>query len=170
MKKTSRYLIALIIFFSCSTAPSEKIYQGKLQEIIVGDFSLHLDSVTKGVYNPRVIKDGEKELILTTKSATKFKGWAFVFSDPSTGMEVDRVEIPTEGPQSMKGGIYLNIVHSKNQIFLVNQSGEIGEYNQDGNQVRFNSEIKEFSNANKKELPLSLSGILDFSEPYIQLG
>jgi hypothetical protein len=170
MKKTYSFLLALIILFSCSKAPSGKIYQGKLEELIIGDFSLYLDSLTKGVYNPRVIKDGNEELILTTKSANKFKGWAFVFSDPSTGMEVDRVEIPTEGPQSMKGGIYLNIVHSKNQIFLINQSGEIGEYNQDGIQVRFISAIKEFSHNNKKELPLSLSEILDFRDPYIQLG
>lgn len=170
MNKTSRYLIALIIFFSCSTAPSEKIYQGKLEELIVGDFSLHLDSLTKGVYNPQVIKDGEKELILTTKSATKFKGWAFVFSDPSTGMEVDRVEIPTEGPQSMKGGIFTYVVHSKNQIFLINTSGEVGEYNKDGIQKRLISAIKDFASSNEKGIPIARSEISDFRAPIIQLG
>jgi hypothetical protein len=167
MKKTFTFLLVLIVLFSCSTAPSEKIYQGKLEELIVGDFSLHLDSLTKSVYNPRVIKDGKKELILTTKSAIKFKGWAFVFSDPKTGLEVDRVEIPTEGPQSMKGGIMLNIVQSKKQIFLVNQSGEIGEYNQDGIQVRFMSTIKDF--VNESGISISGSKISDFRTPFIQL-
>jgi hypothetical protein len=170
MKKTTYYLLALIILFSCSKSTLEKIYQGKLDELIVGDFSLHLDSITKGVYNPRVIKEGEKELILTTKSANKFKGWAFVFSDPSTGMEVDRVEIPTEGPQSMKGGIFINIVKSKNQIFLINQYGDIGEYDRNGLQVRIISAIKDFSKSNEIEIPIARSKISDFRSPFIQLG
>ena len=139
-----KILFGLLIlgFFSCGEKRDKDIYLGKLDEIIVGDFVFHLDSLTKSVYEIKVVKEGENEYLLTTKSALEFAGWAFVFTDPISGYEVKRIEIPYEGPESMKGGILGNIVLSKNLFFVMNREGVLGEYDQNGQQIRIISSIK----------------------------
>lgn len=49
-------LLFTLIIFSCIDKGAEEIYQGKLEELIVGGFSLEKDSLTKYIFNIRVIE------------------------------------------------------------------------------------------------------------------
>lgn len=164
-------LIAVLLFtFSCAEESSEKIYQGKLEELIVGEFSLKLDSLTKGVNNLKALKSGKQEYILITSSARKFKGWAFLFFSPTTGEEIERVEIPNEGPNSMKGGVFTHLVESPNRILAVNTTGEIGEYDKFGNKKLVYSVLKTYKDQ-VGFFPLSRSKSVAVLDKFkIQLG
>ncbi|MFN3999662.1 hypothetical protein [Algoriphagus sp.] len=139
-----------------------------MEELIVGEFTFHLDSLTKSVYEIKVVKDGNHELLLTKKSALKYKGWAFVFTDPVSGFEVNRIEIPYQGPESMKAGISGNVVISKYSVFVVNLMGEIAEYNQNGQQIRFFCNLKNYLDSNEiNKTRLSLNRKFEFIEDAI---
>ncbi|MGM0946579.1 MAG: hypothetical protein ACQEW9_15490 [Bacteroidota bacterium] len=124
MKKIS---LVLLIFglFSCETVSEKDIYLGKLEELIFGDFSIKKDSLTKSIHNIRVVKDEKNEFIVTTSSARQFKGWAFIFRSTENGGEVYRIEIPNEGPNSVKGGIWVNYLDSPEKLLVVSSVGEI---------------------------------------------
>jgi hypothetical protein len=91
----------VIIIFSCAEKDLEEIYQGKLEELIVGDFALQKDSVTKYISNIRVVENNTQEYISFNKPANIRKDLVFALISPITGKEVDRIEIPQEGPESM---------------------------------------------------------------------
>ncbi|TXE12137.1 hypothetical protein [Algoriphagus aquimarinus] len=172
MKKLFLRLIFIGLIFSCDEKGSEEIYQGKLQELIVGDFSLEKDSLTKYIFNIRVVEDNSQEYISFTKPANIRKEWVFALISTISGKEAGRIEIPTEGPESMRGGIHANIVVSENQVFQINHLGEIGEYNGEGKKIalyNFFSDYKAKLNGKGGEFPLNFE-ITQFNPSIIQLG
>ena len=149
---------ALLIFgfFSCKKDGDKDIYLGKLDELIVGDFSIKKDSMTKSIHSIRVVKEGKNEFIVTTSNARQFKGWAFIFRSSKTGEEVYRIEIPNEGPNAIKGGIYINYVDSPSRIFTANIKGEIAEYSESGTKINEFLSLK-FYGEQASSFPLSSS-------------
>ncbi|WP_057940399.1 hypothetical protein [Algoriphagus resistens] len=118
MKRILLPLLSIGLFFSCVEKRDEEIYQGKLEELLLEDFSLEKDSLTTGFFNLKAINDAGKEYLVYNRSARKVEGWGVVFLNPLTGKEEHVVEIPMEGPNSMKGGIMGVLVHDRNTIFL----------------------------------------------------
>lgn len=168
MKKIS---LVLLIFglFSCETVSEKDIYLGKLEELIIGDFSIKKDSLTKSIHNIRVVKDEKNEFIVTTSSARQFKGWAFIFRSTENGDEVYRIEIPNEGPNSMKGGIWVNYLDSPEKLLVVSSVGEIGEYNKNGIKYVINTALKSYKEENVY-FPISNSkGIANLFDSKFQL-
>jgi hypothetical protein len=170
MKKIS---VVLLIFglFSCETVSEKDIYLGKLDEIIIGDFSIKKDSLTKSIHNIRVVKDEKNEFIVTTASARQFKGWAFIFRSTETGEEVYRIEIPNEGPNSMKGGVRGSIVYDFNTLFLIGSLGDIERFDSMGNKInQIKSDIEiPFSLDNMVKLEFH-NGLSFYDSPFIQFG
>ncbi len=165
------WVCCFLLLISCSEKVSKNIYQGKLEELIVGDFSIEKDSLTQSIHNIRVVNDGENEFIVTTASARQFKGWAFVFRSTETGEEVNRIEIPTDGPESMKGGILMNFIGSDDRMYLVNQQGDIGEYNEKGKQIDIYPFLKLSAESKGEVYPLSRGNhLLNFYQNEFQLG
>lgn len=163
---------ALLIFgfFSCKKDGDKDIYLGKLDELIVGDFSIKKDSMTKSIHSIRVVKEGKNEFIVTTSNARQFKGWAFIFRSSKTGEEVYRIEIPNEGPNAIKGGIYINYVDSPSRIFTANIKGEIAEYSESGTKINEFLSLK-FYGEQASSFPLSSSeGVIYLNESKIQLS
>ncbi|MFC3415862.1 hypothetical protein [Algoriphagus hitonicola] len=138
--------LVLLVFglFSCETVSEKDIYLGKLEELIIEDFSIKKDSLTKSIHNIRVVKDEKNEFIVTTASALQFKGWSFIFRSTQTGEEVYRIEIPNEGPNSMKGGIWVNYLDSPEKLLIVSSVGEIGEYDKNGVKKVVNTTLKSY--------------------------
>ena len=172
MKNLSVLFLTLIIF-SCTEKDNNEIYQGKLEELLLEDFSLEKDSTTRYFNNIRVVGGSNGEHIVYTKAASKFEGLAIVFVSPITGKEVDRIEIPTEGPESMKGGNFVNIIPSKDLVILMNQIGEIGEYNAEAKQIALHKSYSDFR-GNAKFLNvvsiLPILKIIQFENHTLQLG
>ena len=170
MKKLFTFL-ALISVLACSEREPQEIYQGKLEELIVGDFPLIKDSLTGGFYSLRVVKEGDSEFILYTKSASKFKGWAFVFASTQTGKEVRRVEIPREGPNSMNGGFSALSLNSMDSLYLVNLKGDVGFYNSDGQRLQLiESEMNLPFSVNNMVRVEGRNGLSLVTESFVQFG
>jgi hypothetical protein len=164
-------LLALISVLACSEKEPQEIYQGKLEELIVGDFSLIKDSLTRGFYSLRVVKEGDSEFILYTKSASKFKGWAFVFASTQTGKEVRRVEIPKEGPNSMNGGFFALSLNSIDSLCLVNSKGDVGFYNSDGHRLQLiKSEMNLPFSVNNMVRVEGRNGLTVVTKSFVQFG
>lgn len=170
MKKL--YLLFLIVlFFSCAEKSNDEIYQGKLEELLLEDFGLEKDSLTRGFGNLKVVTNEGKEYLVYSRSARKFKGWGFVFLNSQTGKEDQVVEIPIEGPNSMKSGVSGMVVHDINTIFLVSSKGDIAIYDSLGNQTYYvDSEL---------DIPLTIDnwilieyrwGLANFDYPNLQFG
>lgn len=166
--------VFLVIFccllFSCGAEKEEEICQGKLEELIVGDFTFYKDSLTKTVDGITVVKDGGEEYVFTTTRALQFRGWAFVFSNLETGKELKRIEIPTEGPNSMKGGAYY-LPLSLGRILAINPHGWIGTY--DANGIKISELENELNQSTQFERMLRLEtrkGLMYFQFPYLQFG
>lgn len=125
-------VIFCCLLLSCGADKEEEIYQGKLEELIVGDFTFYKDSLTSIVSRVRTLEEGNREFLVTTTNARNTKGRAIVFSSPESGKEINRVEIPREGPESLKGGILIDHVVRQGEILVVSRFGEIGFYNMHG--------------------------------------
>lgn len=119
-----------------------------------------------------MIEGDSQEYISFTKPANIRKEWVFALISPISGKEADRIEIPTEGPESMRGGIHASIIVSENQVFQINHFGEIGEYNREGKKIalyNFFSDYKAKINGKGGEFPLNFE-VTQFRCPLIQLG
>lgn len=159
--KNLNLLCFILIIFSCTEKGYKEVYQGRLEELVVGDFAIEKDASTRYMFNIQVIKDATQEYISFAKEANIRKDLVFALSSPATGKEVDRIEIPTEGPDAMRGWMRSTIVASKNRVFQINHHGEIGEYNGEGKKTA----IYEFFN---EGTPTS-DQVIQFREPFIQL-
>lgn len=169
--KKAILVVFCCMLLSCGAEKTEEIYQGKLDELIVGEFTFYKDTLTKYVNGIKAVKEGGQEYILTTSRARQFKGWAFVFSNPVTGKEVKRVEIPNEGPNSMKGGISGSIVYDFKTLFLISSLGDVARFDSLGNKLyQIKSEIEiPFSLDNMVKLEFR-DGLSFFDSPFIQFG
>ena len=162
MKKIVLRLVLIGLVFSCAEKGSKEVYQGKLEELFVGDFSLEKDASTRYISNIQVIKDGTEELISFAKRANRKKDLVFALISSTTGKEVYQIVIPTEGPESMKGWVRSTIVASKNRVFQINHDGEIGEYNAEGKQTS----LYEFLN----EGTITSFQSIQYRKPFIQIN
>ncbi|MEB2781152.1 hypothetical protein U3A58_12180 [Algoriphagus sp. C2-6-M1] len=169
MKKL--YLLFLIILLlSCAEKNAEEIYQGKLQELLLEDFSLEKDSLTRLFIDLRVLTDSGKEYLVYPRSARSVKGTSFVFVNLQTSKEEHEIIIPSEGPDAMNGGGYYLPI-SLNEALAINRLGWTATYNSKGVKV---SELKTELNLSNKMETLVMAetrrGMMYYEHPYIQIG
>lgn len=162
-------LIAVLFFtFSCAEKSSDEIYQGKLEELIVGEFVLKKDSLTKGFNGLEVLSEGKKEFLVYQSYTKEFRSFNFFNMER---FEVEhQIQIPNEGPNAMKGGGYF-LTLGTNKVIAINSLGWVGVYNSNGTKV---SEIK-----SELALPRTIEkmvqietrkGLMYYNEPYLQIG
>lgn len=163
-------ILTLFFIFSCAEKNSPEIYQGRLEELIVGDFALIKDHDTKGFYSLKSIaKDGE-EWIVYLSGATKFNGRAINFADTKSGEKIDQIQIPSDGPNSLKGAWFSYIV-SPSKIIGISDLGEIGVYDSIGNKIsHVKSSLRESNNMMADAHVQPENGLMQFNLPYLQIG
>jgi len=164
-------LIAALLFaFSCAEKSSEKIYQGKLEELIVGNFSLKKDNQTSSFYLVNSIEKDGKEWIVYTSGATKFNGRAINFADTKSGEKIYQIQIASEGPNSLKGAWYTYIL-SPNKLIGLSDLGEIGVYDSIGNKTsHVKSNLRDSKNMMEDVHIQPINGLMQFNSPYLQIG
>lgn len=96
MKKLFQ-LILLIISFSCSK--EKPVIQGSLENFAKETFVIHRDEQTGYIGIQGVINQEGKPLI------SAYWNYKFSFFDPKTGQKSHEIEIPKEGPLSIRGGL-----------------------------------------------------------------
>jgi hypothetical protein len=99
-------LFAILLFtFSCAEKNSEEIYQGKLEELIVGDLILKKDSLTKGIEVKQAINHQNIDYIVSLADRER----TIQYYSVQSGEKVKEVKLPFDRPNSFKGYIGLLI-------------------------------------------------------------
>jgi len=93
-----------ITLFSCGEKASDEIYSGKLEELIVGTIVLEKDNETKYIYDLRTVP-GEEDWVILPTSLPGNKGTVLKFYNLNSGKKFQEILIPSEGPESLKGGM-----------------------------------------------------------------
>ena len=170
MKNLFLRLLFIGLIFSCSEKSNEEIYQGKLEELLLEDFSLEKDSLNKGFFNLRIVSDSGKEYLVYPRSARSVKGTSYIFLNLKTSEIEHEITIPSEGPDAMNGGGYYLPI-SPDKILAVNRKGWTATYNSKGSKY---SELKsEFSLPSEMETLIMAEtrrGMMYFQHPFIQIG
>jgi len=150
IKDSLLFLIITIYLISCNSTGKEKINQGKLNELIIGSFSLEKDLYTTYINDIKVLEEsGNTYLIFSTASNNIPKGIAFKFYDAITGKKVKEIDIPLEGPEALNPTPSFYHIESMNKIIAVSQFGKMAIYNPSG-QIEKNIE-GDFNYARSKE-------------------
>ncbi|MBB6324442.1 hypothetical protein FHS59_000057 [Algoriphagus iocasae] len=138
--------------------------------MLLEDFSLIKDNQTTGFSNLKSIeKDGE-EWIVYLSGATKFNGRAINFADTKSGEKIDQIQIPSDGPNSLKGAWFSYIV-SPSKIIGISDLGEIGVYDSIGNKIsHVKSSLRESNNMMADAHVQPENGLMQFKPPYLQIG
>ncbi len=161
-------LLFLILTFACSEEKAKEIYQGKLEELIVGNFELKKDSLTSDFNGFDVISIERKEFLVYQAINKAFR--SIYFFNMETMRIEHQIQIPNEGPDAMKGGGYFLPIEP-NKVIAINPLGWIAVYNSSGTKV---SEIKsELALPRAIETMVRLEvrkGLMYFNEPYLQIG
>jgi hypothetical protein len=126
MRKIYLYLLAFISLFSCAEKASDTIYQGKLEELIVGDLIIKKDSLTKGIEVKQAIYYQDIDIIVSLADRER----TIQYYSVQSGEKVKEVKLPLDGPNSFKGYIQLLIAGGMDSLTLVNSDGWFYDYYQ----------------------------------------
>jgi hypothetical protein len=124
MKKISLYLITVVFLFSCGEKGNEEIYQGKLEELIVGELILKKDSLTKGIEVKQAINHQNIDYVVSLADRER----TIQYYSVQTGEKVKEIKLPSDGPDSFKGYIGLLIAEGMDSLTLVNWNGWFYDY------------------------------------------
>nr|WP_139235952.1 hypothetical protein [Algoriphagus locisalis] len=92
-------LLLIGLFFSCGEKRHEGIYQGKLEELIVGEFVMTKDSTTSRIKIDQVLTIGNQEYLVSgDKQNIRF------YSSRSGKMDYD-YPLPLAGPYSFDDAV-----------------------------------------------------------------
>ncbi|PZX59194.1 hypothetical protein LV84_01220 [Algoriphagus ratkowskyi] len=163
-------LFLIIVIFSCAEKGTEKIYQGKLEELLLEDFSLEKDSLTRGFTNLRVLTDSDNEYLVYPRSARSVKGTSYIFLNLKTSEIEQEITIPSESPDAMSGGGYYLPI-SPDKILAVNRKGWTAAYDSKGSKLsELKSELNLSSTLESLVMAETKRGMMYFQHPYIQIG
>lgn len=169
MNKLSLILI-LLIASSCADKISEDIYQGQLEELLLEDFALKKDNQTKSFYSVKSIGNEGEEWLVYPSGAIKFNGRAINFVDTKSGEKIYQIQIPSDGPNSLKGA-WFSYIDSPNKIIGISDLGEIGVFDSIGNKVNHvKSSLRESNNMMADAHVQAENGLMQFNSPYLQIG
>ncbi|MBN3582612.1 DUF4221 family protein [Algoriphagus aestuarii] len=169
MNKLSQIPILLIVC-SCTDKISEDIYQGQLEELLLEDFALKKDNQTKSFYGVKSIEKDSEEWLVYPSGATKFNGRAINFADTKSGEKIFQIQIPSDGPNSLKGA-WFSYIDSPNKIIGISDLGEIGVFDSIGNKIsHVKSNLRESNNMMAEAHVQPENGLMQFNSPYLQIG
>jgi hypothetical protein len=167
-----KFLGLLIIIVACSPkAEEEKVYQGKLEELIIGDFVLEKDDETKDMYDLQVMEDDGVELIYYKNADIKNKLIIYKFHEVFSGKLKQQMVIPWEGPDALKGFPTATLPVGKNKLMALSKVGSVGLYDSLATKT---SEYKvDFNLSSNSSDMVSLrngNGLMSFAKGWIQVG
>lgn len=168
----NRLLGLLIIIVACSPQQdNNKIYQGKLEDLIIGGFVLEKDDETKDMYDLQVMEDAGTEMIYFKNSNMNKKVTTYKFHDVSSGKLIHQMPIPWEGPDALKGFPLASLPVEKNKVIALSKTGNVAVYDSLGKKVSENkvdyylsSNSTDFVNFSKGK------GIMTFLNGWVQVG
>jgi len=117
MRKIYLYLLAFISLFSCAEKASDTIYQGKLEELIVGDFSLMKDSLTKRIEINQILMIDNIEY-LVSRDLQNVKIYSL-----ESGQVIHDYQLTLDGPYAFDDYVALFHANSKDEIAILNTQG-----------------------------------------------
>ncbi|MBT0811823.1 hypothetical protein KIH41_11095 [Litoribacter ruber] len=147
------------------------IYQGKLEELIVGDFVLVKDDLTKQFHDLQVTDHFGQEFLYYRSGTEKFKGSAVKFHETVNGGKVFQIDIPVEGPNALKG--YLNRLYPEglSKLHGVSFGGYVGEYDSIGNLTH--QILSELNMPTSREDFIQMEnrkGLFQYKDGWLQIG
>jgi hypothetical protein len=116
----------MLFNFSCAEKSSEEIYQGKFEELIVGDLILKKDSLTKGIDVKQAINHQNIDYIVSLADRER----TIQYYSVQSGEKVKEVKLPFDGPNSFKGYIGSLIAEGMDSLTLINSDGWFYKYYQ----------------------------------------
>jgi hypothetical protein len=121
-----RILLALVLLmtFSCGEKPSEKIYSGKLEELMDGELIIIKDSLTKNIEAIQIINYQDNDFIVSLADRER----TIQYYSIQTGEKVKEIKLPFDGPNSFKGYIGLLIAEGIDFLTVVNTDGWFYQY------------------------------------------
>ncbi|MCE7055776.1 DUF4221 domain-containing protein [Algoriphagus sp. AGSA1] len=137
MKKTLLRLLLIVLIFSCAEKEDEEIYQGKLEELIVGEISLIKDSLTSVIDIKQILVIDDVEYPVSgDKQNVKIYSL-------ETGRVIHDFQLPLIGPYAFDDYVALFYADSKNEIAVLNTQGMFYEYEEGVllKRILINSEI-----------------------------
>ncbi|MFC4873023.1 hypothetical protein [Negadavirga shengliensis] len=126
------YMLILVAACSCRPRSSLDIYQGSLEELVVGEFILYKDVETKYIHNLRTVTEREDWVILSSYLPDN-SGIVFKFYDIGSSELIRKISIPFEGPEALKGGRGGSaFLRNEGEVILIGGNGNVGSYDSSG--------------------------------------
>jgi hypothetical protein len=119
--------VVLMILFSCREKTAEKIYVGKLEELVAGELLIKKDSLTKNIEVKQVIHHQGIDFIISLADRER----TIQYYSIQTGEKEKEIKLPFDGPNSFKGYIGLLIAEGMDSVTIVNTDGWFYEYFQE---------------------------------------
>ncbi len=117
-------LLLIGLIFSCGGKRDEEIYQGNLQELIVGEFSLVNDSLTSIIDIKQILMIDDVEY-LVSRDKENVKIYSL-----GTGRVVHDFQLPLDGPYTFDDMVVSFHANSKNEIAVLNSQGMFYHYDE----------------------------------------
>ena len=110
--------------FSCGEKPSEEIYSGKLEELVIGELIVIKDSLTKNIEIKQTINHQGIDYIVSLADRER----TIQYYSIQTGEKVKEIQLPFDGPNSFKGYLGLLIAEGIDFLTIVNTDGWFYQY------------------------------------------
>ncbi|MBS9525019.1 hypothetical protein KI659_13450 [Litoribacter alkaliphilus] len=169
----TRFLLGFLMFgFACSPKPEEtEINQGKLEELIVGDFVLEKDLETKYIYDIQVIEEDDVKMVFYKNPISAKKATIYNFHEVYTGKLKYQVAIPWEGPDALKGGATAMFPTGKNSVIALSKNGNVGAYDSLGKKVlEMELDFHLSSHSSDYVSFSSVHGLMGYQNGWLQVG
>ena len=112
-------LFLTALFFACSEKSNDEIYQGKLEELIVGDLIIKKDSLTKGIEVRQVINHEGHDYVVSLADRERTIQYYSIHS----GDKVKEVKLPFDGPNGFRGYVGMLIAEGMDSLTLISLDG-----------------------------------------------
>ncbi|MBD8490142.1 hypothetical protein IFO69_15405 [Echinicola sp. CAU 1574] len=164
-------VVSVVLMISCSEKEEEKIYQGRLDELVNGGFIFPKDTTTSYIYDIKTVYERDNLIVLRSK-LQGYNGLRVRVYNINPISLIREVMIPYEGPEALKGGGGGNIYVDKDlSFFLVGSLGRVGRYDSLGKKV--DEWEVDFTLPTTKESFISLEtrkGLMYKDGDWIQIG
>ncbi|GMQ30395.1 hypothetical protein [Algoriphagus confluentis] len=156
-------ILFLLLFISCKSRSSEDAYQGKLDEVIVGEMNFERDTESGYLSFQEPVTHEGKELIYTK--------WNEIISffDPKTGRKIRTFRIPKEGPQGIKGGAEIAKVFDNGLIAVTNSIGMTNYYQNEKLVYSFKRDIESYEPKGYLYFPDNRNALHQISENQFEI-
>lgn len=130
------FFFLIVACFSCEERKEVSFHKGRLEELVLGEYSIEQDSVTEYFSNFRTWEYNGEEFLAYHSNSPKYKGGSAVtLLDFTSKKVVSRWDIPVEGPQAMKSYPSVRIPLSRDTLLALNSKGDLAFYDTLGNKI-----------------------------------